>query len=409
MLKISKDLQKYVINPLKEIAKEKNFSERQRKWREFLDKLLGNKQKYFEMIVNNYEYFVDFKNKNELRREIIQNSIDEYFREVLYYIHKFTYQESSELNFDESQLKKINSIYNEFNHYEIETYNIKLYQQKSIRSISELQRKIFDIIEKNIAEKPKLEHFTQKDMIKFPKVSFFANWIQNEVRFTFYFFQNPPNIFSFNDIYIRLNFCQSERYRENPIEKWEDVSENVIDIINKILKDIILLEDIIVKDLIELPDSIKKFIELKDFKFINKMEYYILEKLQELALLGIRKNFKDALIQHYTNKIAQKSTLALVRAVYEELIENLVINLGGSTSNMKANLKFLETQKVLIETPKNKGLDKNLEYTSSYTLFGLLSNYGSHSGTPSPEIINTFTIQTISLIYLILRRYEQII
>ena len=87
MSKISEDLQKYIINPLKEIAKKKDFSERQRKWREFLDKLLGNKQKYFEMIVNNYEYIVDFKNKNKLRREIIQNSIDEYFREVLYYIH----------------------------------------------------------------------------------------------------------------------------------------------------------------------------------------------------------------------------------------------------------------------------------------------------------------------------------
>jgi hypothetical protein len=130
---------------------------------------------------------------------------------------------------------------------------------------------------------------------------------------------------------------------------------------------------------------------------------YIETELQKRGFTAELYDFTGSFDSFDTNS---RSTIGQLRPVYESLIKKLVIQIGGSpTNNTSNNLRELEINGILQETPTNTQ-DQHLELNFSYKIYGLLSYYGVHPGPIADELIFTIFIETISWIYLLLKRSE---
>ena len=68
------------------------------------------------------------------------------------------------------------------------------------------------------------------------------------------------------------------------------------------------------------------------------------------------------------------------------------------------NLEILEQLEIFKPTPDNIQ-DKHIERSTVYKIYGILSNYGSHSTPQDSEITPNIFINSISWIHLILKRF----
>ena len=70
---IPKDFSKLIIKSSNEVEK----------WRNFVEELINFKQKYFDIIVKNPEFFLESKSKKEFTKFLYQNNIEEYFHTII--------------------------------------------------------------------------------------------------------------------------------------------------------------------------------------------------------------------------------------------------------------------------------------------------------------------------------------
>ena len=165
-----------------------------------------------------------------------------------------------------------------------------------------------------------------------------------------------------------------------------------------------LISKIAVEKKAEWREIVEMIIEKIDMgSHIALQKTYIENELKHRSLTTVLHDFTNA-FKSFEN--TRRGTIGQLRPAYEGLIEALVRQKGGTpTGNTKDDLKFLETQSILKETPTNRP-DPNLEFNFSYKLYGLLSYYGMHPSPAPPEIIFTVFIETVSWIYLLLKRSE---
>lgn len=135
---------------------------------------------------------------------------------------------------------------------------------------------------------------------------------------------------------------------------------------------------------------------------IAEQKSYIESMLKSYDLKTVLSDFKKILTTYQNTR---KVNVTDIRRLYGEFIEGLVQRIGYTPSNIKNNLKFLESQDILKETPSDRG-DPHLEVSFSYALYGLLAHYDLFPHLVTDEISFSLFMEAIHWIYFLLRRYE---
>ncbi len=145
--------------------------------------------------------------------------------------------------------------------------------------------------------------------------------------------------------------------------------------------------------------------EALEIKIINILKEQLkdIKKLLEKHSFTVVINDFDEALELYDSK--RKAPLSLIRNVLEGLVKGIVTKVGKKPKSMIKNLEILELHEVLKSTPDNKQ-DIHIERTTVYKIYGILSNYGSHSTPQDSDITANIFINTLGWIHLILKRYE---
>ena len=129
----------------------------------------------------------------------------------------------------------------------------------------------------------------------------------------------------------------------------------------------------------------------------------------------LKKGNYDLSYQHYkdayeTYSTSPKGAMSLLRSAYEELVKHLLNDNGIiPIANMKNNLDKIQQLNLLLTLPSTSCSTcgykkKDHEFNFSYTIYGLLSYYGSHTATVDEKLGNFLFSSTSALILLILLR-----
>ena len=131
--------------------------------------------------------------------------------------------------------------------------------------------------------------------------------------------------------------------------------------------------------------------------------------MKELNLLGFNKSSKCFDQATKTYKSSSKGSLSLLRSTMESLLEEILFSKGITPSrNYKDRLsqvsnlgilKILSTQECIRCHYKKK----DHEFNYGYTLFALLSHYGSHTADVDETLANFLYISTSAFILLIIK------
>ena len=144
--------------------------------------------------------------------------------------------------------------------------------------------------------------------------------------------------------------------------------------------------------------------EALEIKIINILK----GQLKEIKALLAEHNFNVVIddfneaLELYDSK--RKAPLSLIRTVLEGLVKGIIFKIGKKPKSMIKNLEILEQSDILKPTPDNKQ-DTHIEKSTVYKIYGILSNYGSHSTPQDSDITPNIFINTIGWIHLILKRF----
>jgi hypothetical protein len=145
------------------------------------------------------------------------------------------------------------------------------------------------------------------------------------------------------------------------------------------------------------------------FPFLLEESDLISVNLKTLGFEKGNSNYRDAF---NTYKTSPKGSLGLLRTALEGVVEDVIKSKAITpTNNMTENISKLKDLGILNETPNGecskchyKKRDHELNY--AYTLFGLLSHYGSHKELVSAETANFLFTSTSAFIWLLINRYK---
>lgn len=134
-------------------------------------------------------------------------------------------------------------------------------------------------------------------------------------------------------------------------------------------------------------------------EFVEKLTY-IERKLDELGFNYTLQRFKKA-IEIYRSD--PKSSLGVMRDCLESLIKEILKSKGEKDGSVKENIEKLVVLGVLKEC---RYRSHNWEVDHLYSLYGLLSHYGSHPKEDITEETPRFLLtSTISAMWLLLSRF----
>jgi len=382
--------------------------ERNETFKKLLEKIISSdKTHYFKILEKHLDWLSSFESNKILSKYLINLlQKDHFFYNCFKKILVIICEEAIKSDFfkDPYRIRAINDIIIEHIILGIDIYHIKLLSHNE--SLNKLEQQIIDIVDKNLGFEPICSHFLNNLYLdpygyKFPKNRGECRFeISDKFALSIYFIRNDITIFSFNNVYFIIWPFKKD------VRLWEDLSGEAKQKVKKIINDILLLPSIEIINTYNLPKEIESAIDIISIKNTHQMQLYIKKKLDDYSFNTVLLDFEETL--EIFKQGGTRSPVNQLRVVYEGVVEELVKILGGTKSNMKDNLKFLETKKILKETTGNRG-DQNLEATYSYTLYGLLSFYGSHPNPLSPEFLTSLFFQVISWMFLILKRYESII
>lgn len=149
------------------------------------------------------------------------------------------------------------------------------------------------------------------------------------------------------------------------------------------------------------------------FPHMRKESDLILKKLDEMSFTKGYKNYREA---YNFYKSSPKGSLALLRSSLEGIVDDMLIflNIEASLLNMKEKLLKLKESHILRELqspecPKCHYRKLDHEFNFAYTLYGLLSYYGSHKELVTEELANFLFTSTSVFIWLLINRFENII
>jgi tetratricopeptide (TPR) repeat protein len=148
----------------------------------------------------------------------------------------------------------------------------------------------------------------------------------------------------------------------------------------------------------------QKVLESKYLEILKKQFNEIQHILTEFNFTTVVKDFNEA-IEIYDED--RRAPIPLIRNVLEGTIKGILRKIGKKPKSMRKNLENLENRKILKSTPENKQ-DPHIEVSTLYKIYGMLSNYGSHSTPRYPDITPNLFINTISWIHSILKRFAEI-
>ncbi|MBA7507070.1 hypothetical protein ES706_05786 [subsurface metagenome] len=382
--------------------------ERNEIFKKLLEKIISSdKTNYFKILEKHLDWLSSFESNKILSKYLINLlQKDHFFYNCFNKILVIICEEAIKSDFfkDPYRIRAINDIIIEHVILGIDIYHIKLLSHNE--SLNKLEQQIVDIVDKNLGFEPICSHFLNNLYLdphgyKFPKNRGECRFeISDKFALSIFFIRNDITIFPFNNVYFIIWPFKKD------VKLWEDLSGEAKQKVKKIINDILLLPSIEIINTYNLPKEIESAIDIISIKNTHQMQLYIKKKLDDYSFNTVLLDFEETL--KIFKQGGTRSPVNQLRVVYEGVVEELVKTLGGTKSNMKDNLKFLETKKILKETTGNRG-DQNLEATYSYNLYSLLPFYGSHPNPLSLEFLTSLFFQVISWMFLILKRYESII
>ena len=258
---IPEDFLELVIKVLIKIRKSSNKLE---KWRKFVNEHIDFKQKYFDCIVNNPEFFLDIESKKDFTSYLYQNKIDGYFFTFIFNLNNFTYRIPPELTYDSTQLEIIKDIFLEYHYNEFERYNLKIYYDRSRGGLSRVIDKVLDLIERYFGIELEFNEIPQRYELTFPRIKNYNGNARDQVYFDINFVLNFPAIHIHDNIYFKINHRQNER-----LKSWQDVDKDLIESLIIFLNELKNLEGINIIRTNELPKIISEMLEPKEINILH--------------------------------------------------------------------------------------------------------------------------------------------
>jgi len=284
----------YVLNPLLEIetSDRKELDEEINKY--LKDNFLTNKKNFYDLILENLDWFLDLQNKAHINC-FFQQKFPDYYKIYFYEIHdilKIIIRNALEDNYfqDSEIIYKLNDIFLESDHRRHYFYNIKLYHSKE--SIIDLKDRIERIFNKFMRISPqKIPHdFVYEG---FPRWIEFRYGILDGSYFHINFIENDPDI-PHNNLYIDI-------FLSNRLKNlWKDIPKKDYNRIKSILKEIIKNRNIQLKNIYNLPeDIIDEINEVLAMKEDYKLEVFKSDFTTKKGLIFVLMPFEDKLDQVY--------------------------------------------------------------------------------------------------------------
>ena len=201
-----------------------------------------------------------------------------------------------------------------------------------------------------------------------------------------YIIENMPED---NDELLIINLVQMSKRATYD----RDLSENVLDELNPIMERTMNCR----------VDENGEILPI--FPYMKEEPSLILKKLDEMSFMKAYKNYKEA---YNVYKLSPKASLALLRSSLEGIVDDILLFLKIETpsTNMKEKLLKLKEPRIL---RKLQGSKHDHEFNFAYTLYGLLSHYGSHKELVTEELANFLFTSTSAFIWLLINRFEDII
>ena len=147
------------------------------------------------------------------------------------------------------------------------------------------------------------------------------------------------------------------------------------------------------------------------FSLLDEEPNLIVKELNRLGFNKARKCFDQAT---KTYKNSPKGSLSLLRSTMESLLEEILFSKGITpSSNYKDRLcqvsnlgilKILSTQ----ECSRCHYKKKDHEFNYGYTLFALLSHYGSHAADVDEKLAHFLYTSTSAFLLLVIQRFDNL-
>jgi hypothetical protein len=149
---------------------------------------------------------------------------------------------------------------------------------------------------------------------------------------------------------------------------------------------------------------------VRKFPLLEEKGDIIASKLGEFRFSDSLKAYNDAFDVYGSSP---KASLGLLRVAIENIIHDILKSLGSSTTNnQKENFKRLKELELIRELDSQECANchhrkRDHEFNHAYTLYGLLSHYGSHKKQVTDDIADFLFTSTATLIWLLVIRYEK--
>lgn len=301
----------------------------------YLDEIQQNKNRYYELLSENIEWFLDLKERDLLENGLNNDYKDKSrilireFRKITNFIASQTLNEKFFENTEVFDL--INDIYLETDSRRSYYYNLKFYH------FDESIIKLKERIKNDINEETRLSPIHgPSDIFNFPKWERFhyelINEAKNHLSVYFDFIENDPSI-SHNNFYISISFIE-DQYKKNI---WKEGPSSLIKTLKKILLRIIDYDSLELKNSYDLTEEVHESIRESSINYFDyiqnqysrdeiKKRYTHIRRLKSIGYylysLILMGSITEHILKTYYNKFNAGTEDLINRAKGDHIISN---------------------------------------------------------------------------------------
>lgn len=340
----------------------------------FKSEILKDNKKFFDILINNLDWFLELKNKYDLESALYSKFTDKYSQYFREYHNIIQSSIEIALNSDEIpesiKFEKLYDIYLESGEIKGYYYDAKFYQFRE--SIKETKNRIEYIIQKYLRIDPRGPTYINK-INDFPHWSTLEFNLENGILCIFDFIENHRKI-EHNHLYFRTIFRIDKKLRN----AWQDGNPDDVKIMKKIMSEILTIKNIEIKSTYKIPEDFRRELfshsikEKFDYITNNEMRNEIERRYREINILESNEMYLLALIligsileqilQLYYNDNDSKFSNLIGKARKDKIISITDFDLLIMLSHLR---NYIHIQAYL---NSNDNINKN-KYTTSYQIF----------------------------------------